>query len=163
MKKFFAILLGFIIGFYFFMPKKNLFYLIQNKLYQTYNIALKTDIKSNIFKLSLTNGNIYFKNIKIATFKNADIYPYIIYNKIEISNIKIPINNLIIYKSKLIQTITNPLIIKIKAFSNFAKKIYGEIDISKKEIKLYFNDIKNKSIKQILKKDKKGYYYYEKF
>jgi len=163
MKKILIFLLGLILGFYFFMPKEEFFYLIQKKLYQTNNIAVTADIKSDVFKLSLLKGKIYYNDIQTATFDKAYISPYIFYNKINIFDIKLPINNLNITKITLTHNILNPYIIKLTANGNFAKKIHGNINFSKKEVRLYFEGVKNNTVKKFLKKDKKGYFYYEKF
>ncbi|AZV45723.1 hypothetical protein C3L23_00045 [Nautilia sp. PV-1] len=162
MKKFITVLAGFIIGFYIFMPKTEIFYFIQNILSKN-GIYLTANTKSDIYKLNLSNGKIYYKSIKTAEFKKALIYPYIFYNKLYITDITLPIDNIKINEVSLTQNIIHPFIIQIKAESNIAKNIYGNINLSNKEIRIYFIKIYNNAIKQFLKKDKKGYYYYEKF
>jgi hypothetical protein len=162
MKKFLTVLAGFFIGFYVFMPKAELFYLLQKKLAGN-KINLTANTESRIFQLNLSDGKIYYSSIKTAEFKNASLNPYIVYNRLDINGVSLPVADIKINKISLIQNILHPFSVNIKAESNFAKDIYGKIDLSKREIRICFTKIKNSSIKRFLKKEKKGYCYYEKF
>jgi hypothetical protein len=161
MKKLFIILSGFFVGVIFFIPKQNLFYLLQKEL-QKNNIYINTSINSNPIKLSLKNSDIFVNGINIAKFKNANIYLYLFYNKITISQIKIDIGDYLIKKLNIIHSILDPTHIKIDAIANFGQ-IEGDVNILNRELKIYITHLKSYTIKKFLKKDKKGYYYYAKF
>jgi len=161
MKKFFAAFLGFVIGFYIFMPKTYLFYYLQNKLLEN-KIYITAQLRPGPIKLELNQGKIYYKSVNVASFKKAEVYCFIIYNETDIKTVEFPVENLVIQKVKFSHTMFKPYLIKINAKGNFAEKISGNIDLLNKEIKIYFKNIKNDSIKEFLNKDKKGYFYYEK-
>ena len=69
---------------------------------------------------------------------------------------------LIIDSLKAFYTLFYPIKVFIKGKSNFGK-IDGNIDLVKREIKIYILNLTDNSIKSFLKKDKKGYFYYAKF
>jgi len=161
MKKFFIVLTGFLIGAIFFLPKQNIYYFVQQKLAEN-KIHIISEINSNPLKLSLSNGKIYYKNMEIATFKNADVYLFLVYNKAEIKDIKLKLGSYFVSFATLTYTVVSPFEIIIKAKGNFAD-MSGTVNLKEKYVKLYFNNIKNPSIKRMLKKDKKGYYYYAKY
>jgi len=159
--KFLAIIITFFIGIIIFMPKENLFFTLQKELKKD-NIYINTNVSSNIQHLNLKNSTIFINNIDIATIKQTNILPFIIYNKIDIDNLKINFNNLNISKLHLTYSIINPLHISINGISDFAN-IQGDIDLTTRKIKIYFLNLTNNSIKDFLRKDQKGYYYAETF
>jgi len=160
MKKIIVIFLGFLVGITIFIPKENLFYLLQKEL--SPNIYINTDLSSNPIKLSLTRGQLYFNNMNMVNFEEIDIFIYLFYNKILLKNVKFEIGNYRVESGKIIYSILSPLKIFIKGKGNFGL-IDGFIDLKEKFIKIYILDLKNSTIKRLLKKDEKGYYYYEKF
>jgi len=160
MKKFFIFLLGLLIGIIIFMPKDNLYYTLQNFLKKE-NIYINSDIKSSLY-LQLKNGVVYYNKMDISKFKEIDILPFIFYNEIKAKDIEINIGKYKITSLKAFYTPFYPIKIFIKGSSNFGK-IEGNIDLLKKEAKIYILNLTNNSLKSFLKKDKKGYFYYAKF
>ena len=161
MKKFFIFLIGLIIGLIVFMPKKNLYFTLQHFL-QKEKIYINSEINSNIISLNLKNGTIFYKGIDAVKFKNIFIYPFLFFNNIKATNIKIDFGNLNINNLDVTYSIINPLKVYIKGDSNFGK-IDGSIDLVNRKIKVYILNLNNSTLKAILKKDKKGYFYYESF
>jgi len=160
MKKFVLFLLGFFIGIIIFMPKDNLYYTLQNFL-KKQNVYINSDIKSSVF-LSLKNGTVYYKGMDVSKFKEIDILPFVFYNQINGENIKLNIGNYEINSVKIFYTLFYPVKIFISGKSNFGE-LNGYIDLIKREVKIYVNNLTKISIKNFLKKDKKGYFYYAKF
>jgi hypothetical protein len=154
MKKFLIALIAFLLGLIVFMPKKDIFYTAEHYL-KDINIVSK--IQSNPFFLKLNNGKIYYLNIKAATFKEAIIFPFILYNQANIKNLKIDSLNLTLNNIKIIYS---PFYFK-KAFI-FADNLKGEIDILNKKIHLESKNPPN-YLKGFMKKTKKGYELNEKF
>lgn len=161
MKKFFIFLIGLIIGLTVFMPKKSLYFTLQHFL-QKEKIYINSEINSNIISLNLKNGTIFYKGIDAIKFKYIVIYPFLLFNNIKANNINIDFENLNINNLDLAYSIINPLKIYIKGDSNFGK-IDGVVDLVNRKIKVYILNLNNSTLKAILKKDKKGYFYYESF
>ncbi len=156
MKRIAIIIVGFLIGFIVFMPKKEIFFLLQRVLPQQ-NIQITSTPSQNPIKLTLFNTKIFYSNIKTASIKEINIYPLLLINIIKAKNIKLDIGNI------QIKTLNAYFTLYPKTFIKGDGNI-GEFEgwISLKEAKIY---IKNPSfqIKPLLKRDKKGYFYYEKF
>jgi hypothetical protein len=156
MKKIAIIILGFLIGFVVFMPKKELFFFFQKVLDQK-NIKIISTTSQTPIQLNLLNTKVFYSNIKTASIKEVNIYPLLLINIIKARNIKFDIGNI------QIKNLTAYFTLYPKIFVKGDGNI-GEFEgwLSLKEAKIY---IKNPSfqIKPFLKRDKKGYFYYEKF
>jgi len=161
MKKFLIFIFGLFIGIFLFLPKNELYYLLQNELKKE-NIYIVAKSDSYLTKLTLKNGSIFYESMEVARFKIINAYIYLFYDKIEINDLKLEIGNYKVLKATVIYSVINPFKAKITAKANFAN-IEGYIDLKNRNLKLYFYKIKNYSVKRFLKKDKKGYYYYARF
>ena len=160
MKKFLIFLCGLIFGLIVFMPRDNLYYTLQKYLSKE-NIYINSDIDSSI-NINLKKGTVYYNGMDLVTFNKVIISPFIFFNKIEADNIKIKFQDLKITKIDVIYSIINPLKVYIKGSSNFGE-INGYIDLVKRKIKIYILNLNNNFLKNFLKKDKKGYFYYVSF
>jgi len=175
MKLLFKSLLLIVIFFYAliaFMPKENIYYLLQEKLsHRRIDIVTKT-IDDKYLKFFLKENTIYYMKIKAVNIKNIDTKVFLYDNTIIIKNISIDksfkhivpssIKNIIIrYK------ITNPLKITIKAKMDSANLV-GYIDIVKRKLILNLKTSKTfvrkyKNIINKMKKTPKGYSFEYKF
>ena len=160
MKKFLIFLAGLLLGIIFFMPKDNLYYTAQKFLAKE-NIYINSSVKSGI-NLDLTNGKVYQNGIEFMDFQEIKVTPFLVFNKIKANNIKINFQNLNINNINITYSIINPLKVYISGTSNFGK-IKGNINLIKKEVKVYILNLTNNNLKSFLRKDKKGYFYYAKF
>jgi hypothetical protein len=160
MKKVILFCVGFLLGVILFIPKEELYYTFQSFL-KDKQIFINSSVKSNI-KLSLDNGTLFYRGADVLKFKKVDIYPFLVFNQIDGENIVFNVGNYKITSLKIIYTLFYPIKVFISAKSNFGD-ISGEIDLIKRDIKLYILNLKNNSLKSILKKDEKGYFYYAKF
>jgi len=156
-----AIILSFFIGLVVFVPKENLFFTLQKELNKQH-ICIDTKTKENLLSLKLRNSKIFVNNINFFNIQKTDILFLLLYNKINIENIKIDFKNLKINHLNIIYSVLNPLNISIKGSANFAN-IEGNIDLKTKKLKVYLLNLTNSSIKSFLKKDKKGYFYVQTF
>ena len=161
MKKFFIFLIGLIIGLIVFMPKKSLYFTLQHFL-QKENVYINSEITSNVINLNLKNGTVFYKGIDVVKFKDIFIYPFLFFNNLKATNINIDFENLNINNLYITYSIINPLKVYIKGDSNFGK-IDGVVDLVNRKIKVYILNLNNSTLKAMLKKDKKGYFYYESF
>jgi hypothetical protein len=160
MKKIFLFLAGFVMGLIIFMPKDNLYYTFQDYLKKE-KIYINSDIKSGI-SLDLKNGVVYYNGMDILNFKDINIFPFIFYNEIKAKNINLNMGNYKINSIKIIYSIFYPVKIFVKGKSNFGQ-LNGNINLIKREIKVYILNLTDNSLKRFLRKDKKGYFYYAKF
>jgi len=164
MKKFlifFSFLIGFYIGFIIFIPKNELIFTIEKYLKKE-NIYINAKYKESLFSEEIKNAKIFINSINLIEFKKAKILPLLFYNKININNISINFKNLKINNLNITYFIINPFKILIKGNSNFGK-INGFIDLKKRILKVYIINLTNSNLKTFLRRDKKGYFYYEKF
>ena len=159
--KFLTIILSFFIGLIIFMPKENLFFTLQKELKKE-NIFINTKASSNLIDLKLDNSKIFVNKINIANIESIKITPLLFFNKIDLKNIKIDFNHLNIDNLNLTYSVLTPFNVDIKGSSNFAT-IKGFIDLKNRNMKIYLLNLTNKTIKSFLKKDKKGYFYAQKF
>jgi len=160
MKKFIVFLIGLFLGLIVFIPKDNIYFTLQKYLSKE-NIYINSRIDSSI-NLDLKKGTIYYNGINLITFNKIVISPFIFYNKVAIKNLKINFENLKIKNANIVYSFFNPLKIYINGTSNFGK-LKGEINLLKRNIKIYILNLSNSFLKNSLKKDKKGYYYYATF
>ena len=84
------------------------------------------------------------------------------FNSLKATNIDIDFGNLNISNLDITYSIINPSKIYIKGDSNFGR-IDGIVDLIDRKIKVYILNLSNSTLKAILRKDKKGYFYYELF
>ena len=155
-------ILAFLIAVFAFIPTKNLFFLMQKELSSQQIIINSDKIREFPFDLGLNNVDIFYKNIKVSHIDNINLLALIIFNKINIKNIKINFQNLFIKDLNAKISILNPLKIYIKGKGNFGD-INGVINLKDRILKIYIINLKYNNIKYFLKKDKKGYFYATKF
>lgn len=152
-----------------FLPKENLYYFLEKKLYEKKIILSNETINEKAFSFSIKNSDIFYNDIKFSKVKEIDITLFLFFNKVKIDNIKIlddfkdfiPQNIDII---ELEYSILDPLIIKIHSIGEFGK-INGTVNLFERIINLDLsasNKMKNK-YETILKQMKlvKGSYKYE--
>jgi len=161
MKKFLILFLGFLTGLMIFFPKKNIYYFAQQQLAKEH-VYIVSEIKEDLFSLQLNNGKVFYNRMEIADFKNGVIKIFLLYNSVDIKNLQLKLGNYKFYEVKLTHSVVSPFEIKLTAKGNIANA-RGVIDLKNRYVKIYVFDIKNRSIKRFLKKDKKGYYYYAKY
>jgi len=164
MKKFLiflSFLIGFYIGFIIFMPKNFLIFTAE-KFLKKENIYINAKYKENLLNEEIKQANIFINGISLIEFKKAKIFLFIFYNKVSINNISIHFQNLKINNLNITHLIINPFKILIKGNSNFGK-IDGFIDLKNRFLKVYILNLTNRNLKTFLRRDKKGYFYYEKF
>jgi hypothetical protein len=157
----FSFLIGLYLGFIIFMPKQFLVFTIEKYLKKE-NVYLNASYKENLFSLKIINGKIFINGINPINFKTAVFYPLILYNSLNIDNIFINFQNLNIKKLNIKYSIINPFKVIINGLSNFGK-IDGFIDLKNRFLKIYIINLTNQNLKSFLRKDNKGYFYYEKF
>ena len=143
MKKIFKFLIyifTFFLFFLIFLPKENLYNLVEKELEKKQLIISDEKRDEKLFGLDILNAKLFFEQINISKIENISLETFILYTKIEIMNIALidsfsqfapsPIEKLVIKHS-----ILNP-----NNFTIFANGAFGElngtINIFNKELKV---------------------------
>ena len=147
-----------------FMPKSQLYYLLEKTLVKQEIKINEKKIAEGLFTLNLEDARVYYKGIPIVTIQRADFLTLLLYSSIILENIevdellrdKVPAK---IDRVMVRYSIADPLHVHITAVGSFgmADGSYAirtgrvHIDITQdKEIEM---------LKPWLQKGKKGYYY----
>ena len=156
------------IAFLAFMPKVELYYLLEKELAK-YDVKLnEKSINEGIFSLSLNNISLFGKGIHIANIDKIEIITFLGYSKIVIDNIIF--DELLkgqapkkIDSINIVHSLESLMNIKIEADGSLGE-VMGSVDLSKREVRVNFSSINElRNIKSFLKKDKKGWYYEKSF
>ena len=165
------ILLGiFVLWFAFlaFMPKTELYYLLEKELVKNDIKLNETTIDEGIFSLKLKGVKLFVKGIHIATIEKIEIMTLLGYSTFKIENMVFDellsaqapkeISNMDIVHSLLDVTHIN-----INANGSLGE-VNGMVALIKRNIRVDFQKSKEiHKIKNYLKKDTKGWYYEKTF
>ncbi len=161
LSKIFGLMVFFILALTFFIPKTNLYYLLESKL-QNYNLVVSDEvIKESGFYLELKDAKIYFNSIQSAEVTKMELSTFLVYNSLDISGIKLstlsksflPID---IKNINATYSIFNPLNLTVVSNGDFGVA-NGYINLLDKKI-----SIKVKPSKMMLKRYKKTLKFLEK-
>ena len=147
-----------------FMPKQKFYYTLERELLKQGVEINEKSIEEGIFSLNITDAKIYVKGIEVANIDEINFFTLLFYSNVTISSIIIDdylkeytpgdINKLIIMHS---------LLAPLKAFVTISGDFgiaEGIVDVKNRDLRIDIVDIeKVKSIKSMLKKDEKGWYY----
>jgi hypothetical protein len=165
MKKF----LSFAVLTFFWMlilfPKDILWKIVVAQL-QKQDIVVKAHkLNDKLYKIDLSNIEIFYHNIKISDIKKMTLKPWLFYNEIDVNGIepdkKNPLfKNIEITKAKTVYTILHPKYIKITGKSNMGD-FESNIDIflHRGYFRIKNKNIKNFIFKRYFKKDEQGMKY----
>jgi hypothetical protein len=162
-KKLLIILISIWIAIIVFMPKKELYYLLEHQIVK-YNVKLnEKTITDTLFGLDLNKVDVYMSGINLAQISNIKFITFLFYNKVNLNQLKIdnslksvvPLN---IKDINITYSIVSPMQLDISADGDFGE-VKGYLDINR-TIHLDFIKVGNiKSLKKELKKNKNGWYY----
>jgi hypothetical protein len=149
-----------------FLPKTNLYYLLEEKIGKNNIVISDEKIKEGMVSLTLEEFNLNYRKDSIIEIKKADIYTYGLFNYINIDKLKInKLFNKEFSNAKVIYSIIDPL--NLKLYTEYKSSTLNmDINLIDKKIKvsllLNANDKKEFS-KEInyMKKSKNGDYKYE--
>jgi hypothetical protein len=168
--KYFLYIFLFFIAFVYFIPKTNLYYLMEKYLVK-YDVVISNEkLQEKFFDLNIKNMDISVKGIDSAKIENGDITLSLLYNKVDLKKIKLssvmqnffPVNIEHIY---VVYTIFNPLNITGEAKGDFGEAKIKVSLLNRKAIlilhpsKLMLR--KYRTVLRELKKLKNGEYKYE--
>jgi len=161
------LLVGYI-AFLIFMPKTELYYMLEDELAKNDITLNEKSIEEGWFSLNVKEITLYAKGIQVATIEELNYFTLFFYNSVELRMLEV--DDLL--KSKvpakttelmLTQYLFSPLTIAIDANGTFGV-IEGELQLGDNTVRLNF--VAEKEIDMILpllKKDEKGRYYEKSF
>lgn len=135
--------LTFIIFVFIFTNKEFIYFKLENELAKN-SITLNEKIESKINGVKLTDIEVYFKNLKIADIKKADLSIDIYKNSLILENLKL--NSEEIKNLEIKYSIFNPFMIDI-----VSSKLNGYIDLKNRKL---FVKSSLKSFRQISRSGK---------
>ena len=164
-KKILLIITVILLSLIIFAPKRELYYLLENRLSQQDIVIDNEEIEGGLFSLKLEHPVIYVKGIKVAQVDEVELFTLILYSSVSGSQIKID-DSLRSLAPELIDSvdiyyhILNPGKIRIKAEGSFGKA-EGYILISEGLLHMDLTEEKEAAdkLRPMLKKGEKGWYY----
>jgi len=146
-----------------FMPKKALYYRLEEEL-------AKQDIKLNeklidesLFSLRIEDVNVYVKGINIASIREINLFTLLFYSHLSIDEVNLDSSLGMLAKdigrSDIFHSISSPTNLVVDVNSSIAK-VDGLVDLAQRKVRLDIENSPNiKMIRPMLKKDEKGWYY----
>lgn len=147
-----------------FMPKKELYYKLEEVLEQQEIRIDGETLKEGWFYLYIENPSISIKGIKIVTIEKMELFTLLFYSKIKILNILLdeslketaPEH---IGDMTLRHTLLSILNVSLNANCDFGT-IEGNANLKERKLRLDLIEVKNiETIKSRLQQDEKGWYY----
>jgi len=169
--KFFAYCLFFIAMLLFFLPKENLYYLLEQELAKKEVFISNEKLNEEIFGISLQDASVSYKGIEVAQVHKIRGDFLLFYNKISLQNIELSSLTASYFPSKVedavvIYSVLDPFVLQISAKGTFGI-LYGTYALQDGRLKIFLKPSKLflKSYRRTLrymKKSENGEYSYEK-
>jgi len=145
-----------------FMPKKEIYYLVEKKLAQNSMVISGETIKEGLFSLTLEHPTLYYKGAEVATAEIITLWSIWFYSRAELHNSMIteglPTELSITYLEG-IHSLLSPMQISISGESSLGE-INGTVDLKSRKIHLDIEEGgKQRAFVRYLKKGEKGWYY----
>ena len=146
------------------MPKEALYFKLEQHLSSKGIKINEAAIEEGMISLSIRDGEIFLRGIRIARFENASIVSLFVYSHIHIDQMKTVQGLPAIPPLKadwidLTHTVASPRQIRISAKGSFGS-LTGTIDLYTHHIFIRFTELKELGVlRRELKKDAKGWYY----
>ena len=147
-----------------FAPKRELYYLLEAYLLRQDIIIDNEEIESGLFTLKLRHPELYIKGIKVANIKEVSLLTLLFYSTISAREIKTDASfqNWVPEKIDVVSLryqVLNPMNITLKARGSFGM-LDGYLSIKNRVLHLDLTEEKSiGSLKSLLKKGEKGWYY----
>jgi len=156
----------FLLLFWIFAPKHELYYMLEKKLKENDIIISNETITDTWFGLNIKNAQIYAKGVKLAEAAELQLNIFFLYNTLSVNSIAVDesLHNMApknIDEIKATYTVIDPIHVNLNALGSFGT-MDGAITLTEKNIKLLFPVVKElNGIKKYLNKNKEGGWYYE--
>jgi hypothetical protein len=147
-----------------FMPKKALYYKLEEILAKSEVKINEERIDEGLFSLSIQKPKVFVKGIQIATLEKIDVFTVLFFTKLKLDTLKLD-ESLKAMAPTDIERITashsvlNPMHIQVDAVGEFGD-VAGKVDMKNRTLRMDFNGTSAlKTLKPKLKQDEKGWYY----
>lgn len=147
-----------------FMPKKSIYYKLEEELAKQDVKINEERIEEGVFSLKLINPSVYVKGVKIATLSELDLFTLLIYTSVELDSVVLDesLKNMLptqIEKASATHSVLMPMEVSLDARGAFGGA-EGTMTLSDRLLRVDFNDTqKLEMLKPRLKNDEKGWYY----
>ena len=147
-----------------FMPKKALYYKLEEILAQKEVKINEESIDEGLFSLTIQKPKVFVKGIQLATLEKIDVFTLLFFTKLKLDDLKIdeslkamtPTN---IDNIAASHSVVSPKNILLEAVGEFGD-VEGKVDIQNRTLRMDFNTTTELgSLKSKLKQDEKGWYY----
>ncbi len=164
-KKLFLVLFVLWFAVLLFMPKQELFYMLEKNLAEQGIVINEKKIDEGLFSLNLIDASIFYKGVKVATVEKINIFTLLFTTNIHISTLELDdalktFAPQKIDSADITQQPFSPYTVKISALGSFGE-MEGVADLKTGKLRLDFlNTTKEIDlIRPNLQKDEKGWYY----
>ena len=147
-----------------FAPKRELFYLLEERLMQQDIIISNEEIEAGLFTLTLQHPELYFKGIKVADIGEITLFSLLFYTTVAAKEIKTDASLQKMLPGKIDKLtagyqLWSPGNITLSALGSFGRA-EGYVSLNKRVIHIDLVEEKStKALKPLLKKGEKGWYY----
>lgn len=146
------------------MPKRELYYKLEEALAQHEVILNEKAIEEGWFSLNLQEVSVYFKGINIATVEEIKLTTFIFYSHLDLRSLGVDdsLKHMVpqeIEQASASHSLFSPLNVFVEASGSFGG-MEGSIALNERKVHLDFNESKNLDmLKPQLKKTEKGWVY----
>ena len=147
-----------------FMPKQELYYMVEKELAKKDIKINEKSIDEGLFSLTINEADVYAKGIKLASVEKLNFFTLLFYTKVEFENLVLDDSLKSMAPTQtdaatISHAVWNPLHVDIEAQGSFGE-LKGAVSLGDKTLRLDFNESKGiEMLKPKLKNDEKGWYY----
>ncbi len=147
-----------------FAPKRELYYLLEERLMQEDIIITNEVIEDGLLSLTLKHPEIYFKGIRVAQIESVRLWSVLFYTKLAIKSIELDktLQRFVatqVEKVAITHTIIAPQQLSLQGEGGFGL-IEGSVLLDTRVARVNLSDEQLiTKLKPFLKKDDKGWYY----
>jgi hypothetical protein len=150
----------------FFMPKKELYYMLEQKL-SAQNIVIAGEVlEEGALSLTIKHPVFYFGGAPMVTAKDITLWSLLVYTKADITEMLVAeglATETSITELHAVHSILSPLRIQIAGESSLGA-LDGDVKLDERRIHINISKgSKNRAFAKLLKKGKEGWYYESKF
>jgi len=163
-KKISIIIVAILLSIIIFSPKRELYYLLEDKLKENSIVLYEESIDNNLFTLTVKDAKVSVNGLKLGTIGELDITSFLFYSIVTIYDVSLsstaqavaPFKTLNI---KISHNIFSPTTLNVTAkLGELLKE--AKVKMIDNKIRVYIKDIDGmKYIAPFMRKDKQGWYY----
>ena len=146
------------------MPKKELYYKLEESLATSYDIKFnEKKLEEGLFSVTLKEVTVYVKGIDVATIKELKLSTFLFYNRIALRSLRLDdtLKRMMPQETQeavIAYSVLEPLQVSIEASGSFGA-MEGRADLKERKVRLDFNESKQlQMLKPQLKQDRKGWF-----